>query len=206
MLMTKEMKMNSKGRYTEPFQGIKRAFRKFRTGLDINDDEELAIINFIDQFVTVSTNPDEVGAEVAKLAKEVQMHHHTKTCRPQPKCRFRFPRFPVWRTILVKPYKSEFSEERSHYLQKYEDTLKTVQFFLDDEELIDSIMKEYNKESETKEEYAINRKKRILKLLAIADVTEEEYIEALSWSRTGYSVHLKRDLDELYIKSYNPEW
>ena len=67
-------------------------------------------------------------------------------------------------------------------------------------------MKQYNKESETKEEYAINRKKRILQLLAIAEVTPEEYIEALSWSRTGYSAHLKRDLDELYINSYNPEW
>ena len=40
ILMTKEMKTNSKEKYTEPFQGIKRAFRKFRTGLDINDDEE----------------------------------------------------------------------------------------------------------------------------------------------------------------------
>ena len=85
----------------------------------------------------------------------------------------------------MKPYKSEFSEERSHYLQKYENTLKQVQFFLDDEELIDSIMKQYNKESETKEEYAVNRKKRILQLLAIAEVTEKDYIEALSWSRTG---------------------
>ena len=37
-------------------------------------------------------------------------------------------------------------------------------------------------------------------------MTPEEYIEALSWSRTGYSAHLKRDLDELYINSYNPEW
>ena len=67
-------------------------------------------------------------------------------------------------------------------------------------------MKQYDKESETKEEYAANRNKRILQLLAIAEVTEEEYIEALSWSRTGYSVHLKRDLDEVYINSYNPEW
>ena len=196
VLMNEEMKKNSKEKYTQPFKGIKRAFTKFRTGLDINDEEELTIINFIDQFVTVSINPDEVGAEVAKIAKEVQMHHHTKTCRPLPKCRFRFPRFPVWKKILVKPYKSAFSEERSHYLQKYEDILKKVQVFLDDEEVIDSIMKQYNKESETKEDYAINRKKRILQLLAIAEVTPEEYIEAHSWSRTGYSAHLKRDLDE----------
>ena len=106
----------------------------------------------------------------------------------------------------MKPYKSVFSEERSHYLQKYEDILRKVQVFLDDDELIDSIMKQYNKDSETKEEYTVNRKIRILQLLETAEVTPEEYIEALSWSRTGYSVHLKRDLDELYINSYNPEW
>ena len=67
VLMNEEMKKNSKDKYTEPFKGIKSAFRKFRTGLDINDEEELAIINFIDQFVTVSTNPDEVGGEIAKI-------------------------------------------------------------------------------------------------------------------------------------------
>ena len=46
-----EMKKNSKEKYTEPFKGIKSAFRKFRTGLDINDEEELAIINLIDQLI-----------------------------------------------------------------------------------------------------------------------------------------------------------
>ena len=77
---------------------------------------------------------------------------------------------------------------------------------LEDQDLIDSIMSQYDKKSEKKAEYIINRKERILKLLEVAEVTEEEYIEALSWQRTGYSVHLKRDLDEIYINSYNPEW
>ena len=62
-------------------------------------------------------------------------------------------------------------------------------------------MKQYNKKAESKKEHAINRKKRILQLLALAEVTPQEYEEALSWSRTGYSVHLKRDLDEIYINS-----
>ena len=29
---------------------------------------------------------------------------------------------------------------------------------------------------------------------------------ALSYSRAGYSYHQKRDIDEIYINSYNPEW
>ena len=51
-----------------------------------------------------------------------------------------------------------------------------------------------------------NRKKRIKELLMVAKVSEEDYLESLSWTRTGYTVHLKRDLDEIYINSYDPEW
>ena len=54
---------------------------------------------------------------------------------------------------MVKPYKSEFGEERSHYLKKYEEVLKKVQDILEDNEVIESIMKKYNKDTETKEEY-----------------------------------------------------
>ena len=67
-------------------------------------------------------------------------------------------------------------------------------------------MSKYQKDKESKEEYETNRKKRILELLEIANVTESEYVEALKYSKAGYGVVLKRDLDELYINSYNPEW
>jgi hypothetical protein len=76
----------------------------------------------------------------------------------------------------------------------------------DDKEIIDSIMEQYNKKAATKEEYEINREKRILQYLEIAKVSREEHQEAFSWSRAGYSVYLKRDLNEIYINSYNPEW
>ena len=32
------------------------------------------------------------------------------------------------------------------------------------------------------------------------------YIEALKYSKAGYSVILERDIDEVFINSYNPEW
>jgi len=91
-------------------------------------------------------------------------------------------------------------------LKKYAKTLSKVHEQLEDQELIDSIMSKYNKKEENKEEYNINRKRRILELLKKAEVSEDEYIEALSWSRNGYSIHLKRDIDEIYINSYDPEW
>ena len=77
---------------------------------------------------------------------------------------------------------------------------------LEDDEIVESIMKKYNKKKETKEQYKINRKKRILELLVHAEVSATDYCEALSYSRAGYSVHLKRDIDEIFINSYNPEW
>ena len=81
-----------------------------------------------------------------------------------------------------------------------------VKEHLEDEELMDSIMQKYDKKTETKEEYEVNRKKRILELLKVAEVSESDYIAALSFSRVGYSYHQKRDIDEIYINSYNPEW
>ena len=172
--LTKEQKKEINEEFTEPFNGISSAFRKFRNEGDITEEEENAVINFIDQFTTVSLCADEVGKEAARIAEEVNKHYHTKTCKPLPKCRFRYPKFPIWKTILVKPYKCEFAEEKEHFMKKYEGILNKVQELLDDKEIIDSIMKQYNKKAETKEEYEINREKRILSR------------EALCWSRAGY--------------------
>ena len=67
-------------------------------------------------------------------------------------------------------------------------------------------MDRYKKHNETKEEYNANREKRIQDLCKVAGVDYKEYIEALSTSKSGYSVVLKRDLDEIYINPYNIEW
>ena len=152
-----------KDEYTTPFSGITEAFKKFRNGEDL-EDEESAIIEFIDQFTTVSLCADEVGKEVVRIVSEVNTHHHTKTCRKgHPKCRFRYPKFPIWKTILVKPYpKCEFDEEKDNNLKYYAETLAKVKEVLEDEEIIESIMVKYNKKEETKEEYESNRKKLFL--------------------------------------------
>ena len=121
-------------------------------------------------------------------------------------CRFGYPKFPIWFTILVKPYETEFPEEKKAYMKKYAEILKKVRAVMEDEEVIAEIMKKYNKDKESKSEYETNRRLRILELLEIAGVEPNEYIEALSWCRAGFSLHQKRDLDEMYINSYNPEW
>ena len=80
-----------------------------------------------------------------------------------------------------------------------------------DSETINSILEEIPVEEDTTIElYKENRLKRIIKLLAKAGLTSESdislYEEALTYSTSGYTVVLERDLSEMYINSYNPEW
>ena len=74
-------------------------------------------------------------------------------------------------------------------LKYYSDILNKVKALLEDNELIETIMNKYDKKTETKVEYETNRKKRILELLSLANVSEGDYITALNYSRVGYSYH-----------------
>ena len=56
----------------------------------------------------------------------------------------------------MKPYEAIFPdprpEEKAYYMKKYEEIIEKVQGLLEDEELIKSIMDQYDKKSETKKE------------------------------------------------------
>ena len=44
--------------------------------------------------------------DVVKIAKEVNVHHHTRTCKKYDQhCRFNYPRFPFHETIIAQPLK-----------------------------------------------------------------------------------------------------
>ena len=91
-------------------------------------------------------------------------------------------------------------------LAKYSKVIQKVQEVIEDEEAIQKIMSQYDKQNETKEEYVTNREKRIRKLCQVAEVNYDDYVKAISTSKSGYSVVLQRDLDEVYINPYNIEW
>ena len=65
----------------KPLANLKSAFKKFRNYDILNNDEINCDQTFIDKYTTVSIHELSVGKEVAKIAKEVNKHHHTKTCR-----------------------------------------------------------------------------------------------------------------------------
>ena len=36
-----------------------------------------------------------------------------------PKCRFSYPKFPIWKTILVRPHKCEMAEEKAQNMKYF---------------------------------------------------------------------------------------
>ena len=175
--------------------------------MPLNEDDTKSLRRFIDEFTTVSIHGLTVGKDVAKIAEEVNRHHHTKTCRKHDTtCRFGYPRLPAPYTIIVEPCKADSPAKKERELAKYKKVLGKVQAVVEDEEAMCKIMNQYDKQNETCEEYIANREARIRQLCRVAEVSYDDYIKALSTSKTGYSVVLQRDLDEIYINPYNIEW
>ena len=57
----------------------------------------------------------------------------------------------------------------------------------------------------SREEYAVNRKKRIFRVLGLVGVSPKCYEEAVrEQTQKGVNIILARDIDEMYINNYNP--
>ena len=171
--------------YSEGDHGAKseleRAFEKLRNNETLKKEEEKALAGFADKFVTCTLNPDMAakmidentslsdGREIVKKSKETQTHHHTKTCKKHsPECRFGIPRFPMWKTMLSRPVKGATAEEQSDRRIKHKEVLKSVLEVLENGEQMDEIWKDYDKNIETRDEYKVNRKQIILKVLELS--------------------------------------
>ena len=149
-----------------------------------------ALRRFIDEYSTVSIHGNTVGKDVARIAGEVNKHHHTKTCRKHDTtCRFGYPRLPAPYTIVVEPCKADTPARKEKLLTKYRKVISKVQDVIEDEDAMQKIMSQYDKQNETKEEYTANREKRIKQMCQLADVSYDEYIKAISTSKTGYTVN-----------------
>ena len=139
---------------------------------------------------------------------EVNKHSHTKACRKYDReCRFAFPKYPSYETIIAKPLNEKDEIVRREKLKKYDDTLRKVGDILNDEGLISNLIKSIGfSEKESEETYRINKRKRIDAILHKADVIVTDYIDALSYTRKGYKIVLSRDVTEILINNFNIEW
>ena len=109
-------------------------------------------------------------------------------------------------TIIVRPCEENDPELKEQLLVIYRTTLIKVKDVLEDDDAMKKIMAKYDKQAESQEEHQANIEKRVKDLCEAAKVDYDMYLKALSTSKTGYSVVQKRDLDEIYINSYNIEW
>ena len=191
-----------------PFRGIEEAFKKMKNNEELLKSDLEALKNFVDEFMSVSTNENTVGKTVSRRVLEVNIHSHTKTCRKYDcPCRFFYPRFPSRKTIIAQPINEKDGEKRKKRLKAYQETLDKVEAILlvpdEVEEIITSIG---TSENESIQVYKANKVKRIEALLAKAGVSMNEYEEALSYTRIGYKVVIERDLTEIYVNPFNVEW
>ena len=190
----------------KPFKGISDVFKKLRNEVPLNDEELKPVKKLIEEFTTVSLHGNTVGEDVAKIAKEVNVHKHTNTCRKYNEtCRFNYPRFPSHKTIVCKPFVGS-KEEKDKHFQKYGEILKKVKDVLCDEEKMSSVMKDFKKDEESKELHPQFIEERIKKVCELAEVSLDDYVVGLSFSKRGYTIVQQRDIDELYVNSYNIEW
>ena len=188
-----------------PFKGLKDIFMKLKNDKSLDDSEIRCLRKFIESFTTVSLCPAEVGPDVVSIVKEVNVHNHSHTCRKyDTKCRFEYPRYPSATTIVAKPV-SGTQQEKKKIMQKNNEILHEVKMILQEDNLVDEIMQKYDKVHESKEEYYQNIELRIREVCSRADVSYEDYMKALSISKVGYKIIQRRDIDEVYVNSYNTE-
>ena len=182
------------------FKYLTSAFRKLRDNQPMNIFEKVDIERFVDKFVTCSLNPDKLGKVatdgymLAKLAKDVQTHRHTRTCHKYDNsCRFHKPSFPMKETTLFESMiNSVESDKQGNDSGANPKVLEKVKDLLDDNDLIEKIMNKYDKENETEFEYKENLKRRIDELLEIAGTSYEEYKKAIQCSVTrGHCILLQ---------------
>ena len=91
-------------------------------------------------------------------------------------------------------------------MKKHCEILEKVMKILVDKEKMNLFMDEFNKEEESKEDHVNFIKKRVRKVCIMANVSLKDYIEALSVSKRGYVIVQRRDVDEIFVNSYNKEW
>ena len=195
-----------------PLYGLKKIFKKLQQNDEVSEEELEKVALLVDSFSTVSLHPAIVGSLVAEIAKKVNQHNHTHTCKKYKTiCRFKMPKLPSYRTLIARPPSAKCTEEEKNVLQtKYELILSSVRKVLENKDVVNEILEKFPKEKEGKTAEADEgRRNRIDTILNKAGLTskeeKEDYEKALAFSLSGFTVVYARDIDELMVNPYNPE-
>ena len=142
------------------------------------------ICKFVEGYVTAAI--PESDENLKTLVTELQRHTHSASCKKKgSSCRFNFPRPPSERTILSKPETKEGTDpEQLVILRKQAcDTL--------------------NKMKECMDKYEDLTNTSLLDILKEADISVDQYHFALLFAAKDATLHLKRNVAEIYINNYN---
>ena len=137
-------------------------------------DNDDDVCDFIDQYVSCKV-PAENG-KLKDLVLLLQNHKHSSYCRRNKTCRFSFPKPPSSKTLITKDDPECSDNDQELFV------LRKVQKLISDG----------------------NTELSLAVLFDKAEVTEQEYIDALEVSTNGNVVVLKREPNECFINNYNP--
>ena len=83
---------------------LKESYNKLKNSEPLESYELNALEKFTDTFVTCTRCVNVAGAEAVKIAEETNWHGHSNSCKKGGGgrlCRWKFPRYPLERTIFV---------------------------------------------------------------------------------------------------------
>ena len=119
---------------------LQDAYRKLRKSEALEGYERAALEKFTDAFVTCTRCITVAGQEAVRIAEEVNWHSHSSSCKKGGRrtCRWKFPRFPLARTIFVDANREDQGGRMD--AKEREDILNRVMGVLVDESGIQKVL------------------------------------------------------------------
>ena len=91
---------------------LQEAYKKLRHSQPLEEEHLRALEMFTDTFVTCTRCVSVAGEEAVKIAEECNWHGHSESCKKGGGrlCRWKFPRYPLARTIFVDANRDDSEE------------------------------------------------------------------------------------------------
>ena len=108
---------------------LANAFEKLRYSRALEEEEVEGLEKFTDTFVTCTRCVSVAGEDAVRKAEEVNWHGHSSSCYkdgPRHQCRWKFPKYPLARTIFVDANRKVHEEAYKMPKEKREEILDRV--------------------------------------------------------------------------------
>ena len=161
---------------------------KFEIEGPLSENNHDKVTRLADYFISCKIPEDD--EKFKKVVQQVQTHKHTKSCTRNntTTCRYNFDKYPSKKTMIACPLDDTIDEKTKE--EKYEKALK-----------ISTSAKKVLTENDTS---SMNFQE-FLSRICDGKITEDEYHEALSTTKNGHMVIMKREPNAVKINNYNEE-